>query len=163
MRRLAVLFAVLNLLASGAVAQESLTGADCHPQSVVLTHCAAPEPAGGVPKSAAAKAADEEARKKAELAAALERQRLRNARDASATSPDELERSEVVGQRLHTPTAAEVFNRYFGTPAILAPDLTQSTDQMGNRTECITHCFGPACCKTVLANPGTPGIINGNP
>jgi hypothetical protein len=163
MRRILVVLGLFNLLAtsttgllSPAMAQERLTGADCHPESVVLTHCDAPAPSGGVPASAASKAAEEDARKKAELAAALERQRQRNARDANATSPDQLERAEVVGQRVHTPTASEVFNSYFGSPAMLAPDITQSTDQMGNRTECVTHCVGPFCCKTVPANPGTP-------
>ena len=148
-----------------AVAQEKPTGNDCHPDSVVLTHCDAAPPPGATSDSPADKAAREDARKKAELAAALERQRQRNAQEASRSaddSSDQLERAQVVGQHLHTPTAAEVFDGYFGNPA-MAPDITQNTDQMGNRTECITHCVGPACCKTVLANPPSPGVINGNP
>ena len=150
-------------LLGAALAQESVTDASCHPESVVLTRCDAPPATAGVPDSPAAKAAREDARKKAELAAALERQRQRNAEAASGATSEGLDRAQVSGQRLHTPTAAEVFDSYFGTPKILAPDITQNTDQMGNRTECITQCVGPFCCKTVPANPGTPGVINGNP
>jgi hypothetical protein len=155
-RRLMLALTGAMTLLSAAVAQERLTGADCHPESVVLTHCDAAPPSGGAPESAAAKAAREDARKKAELAAALERERQRNTPSADADASGDLQRAAVVGQRLHTPTAYEVFDSYFGTPGILAPDITQSTDQMGNRTECITHCVGPFCCKTVPANPATP-------
>jgi hypothetical protein len=154
----ALSLSVLQLCFAGlAFAQDD--GAPCTKDSVVLTRCAEQVPNNGLPAPAAVV---NDQQQKQQLQRSLDRQR--DSSSAAATQTDDdgntLQRVEVTGVRQRQPTASEVFDKDLGTPDNEKPLTTQTSDSMGNRTECISKCNGPACCKTTPANPATPGVIN---
>jgi hypothetical protein len=154
-------FAIAAALASPAVlAQSAAPSGDCHRDSVVVTRCVDDVPnAVNNTAPADAQATRDEQQKKA-TKEALDRQRAEASARATTSNGDELDEAQVVGHKDREKSADEIFDGYFGGPK--AP-TTRTSDSMGNTTECISRCTGFGCCKTVLANPSSPGMINHEP
>jgi hypothetical protein len=155
-KRAVPLFLLQMFFCSMALAQDG--SQPCTKDSVVLTHCADQVPSNGLP-AAATQGTDQQ--QKQDLQRSLDRQRERSSAAATQTDDDgNLQRVEVTGVQQRKPSESEIFDKDLGTAKSQLPLTTQTSDSMGNKTECISKCAGPACCKDSPANPATPGVVN---
>ena len=152
-----LLFVLQTFFCSFALAQDG--SPPCTRDSVVLTHCADQVPNNGLPAPASQSSAQQQKR---ELQQSLDRSRERSSAAVAQTDEDgnTLQRVEVTGVQSRRPSESEIFDKDLGTARDQQPLTTQTSDSMGNKTECISKCSGPACCKDTPAIPAPPGVIN---